>query len=115
MSTLITLVVLAVVFVGFTLLVRRGLAEHRKQKAMSPQEREYHREAARTELAGIQAERRATRGTKMVTKSRKKTHHLFHGLVTIFLPGGMLWAPIWAFQTIAHRFGRREKTVTRVR
>lgn len=50
--------------------------------------------------------------TRMVTKSRKRTSHTFHLLMTIITVGAwgiLVWLPI----TIIHRF-RHDKSVTKI-
>lgn len=48
-----------------------------------------------------------------VTKTRKKTNHMFH-LVLTLLTGG-LWGLVWLWLVIWHRFGTKDKAKTTYR
>lgn len=56
--------------------------------------------------------RAQARGVRAVSKSRKKTSHLFHLIMTL-LTGG-LWGFVWVGIIIWHSVGPRKKTVTRL-
>lgn len=104
---MIVVVLALAAIVGVVILIRKARAEVRDQAAMSPAERAAYKAEAQARLSAYQA----TRPTKSVTKQRKRTHHGGHLLGT-WLSGGF-WAPVWAWQTVAHRYGRRERIVTK--